>query len=230
MKRMFQVFAAVVFTTVLASAGRLCADGTPAAASKGMAAALQPFVDSHTLAGAVTLVATKDKVLELEAVGYADIAAKQADADRLPVLDRLAVQADHGHGPDDARRRGQSEASTIRWRSTCRSSTGRWLTVGARQGPRAAEEAEASDHGQQRAEPHQRPAVHSRRSRQPTLDLFPLACRVRSYAMLPLDFEPDSKYQYSNAGINTAGRIIEVVSGMPLREVSRQAACSSRWA
>ena len=36
--------------------------------------------------------------------------------------------------------------------------------------------------------------------------------------MTPLDFEPDSKWQYSNAGINTAGRIIEVVSGMPYEE------------
>jgi CubicO group peptidase (beta-lactamase class C family) len=52
----------------------------------------------------------------------------------------------------------------------------------------------------------------------PTLDLFPLATRVRSYAMLPLEFAPDTKYQYSNAGINTAGRIVEVVSGMPLEE------------
>ncbi len=48
----------------------------------------------------------------------------------------------------------------------------------------------------------------------PTLDLFPLATRVRSYAAQPLLFEPDSKYLYSNEGINTAGRIIEVVSGM----------------
>jgi CubicO group peptidase (beta-lactamase class C family) len=52
----------------------------------------------------------------------------------------------------------------------------------------------------------------------PTLDLFPLAARVRSYAMAPLEFEPDSKYAYSNAGINTAGRIIEVVSGMPYEQ------------
>jgi CubicO group peptidase (beta-lactamase class C family) len=50
---------------------------------------------------------------------------------------------------------------------------------------------------------------------EPTLDLYPLGTRVRSYAMLPLDFEPDTRFQYSNAGINTAGRIIEVVSGMP---------------
>jgi CubicO group peptidase (beta-lactamase class C family) len=33
--------------------------------------------------------------------------------------------------------------------------------------------------------------------------------------MMPLDFEPGSKrFQYSNAGINTAGRIIEVGGGM----------------
>ena len=53
---------------------------------------------------------------------------------------------------------------------------------------------------------------------QPTLDLLPLRVAVRSYAMTPLQFEPGSKYQYSNAGINTAGRIIEVVSGMPYEE------------
>jgi CubicO group peptidase (beta-lactamase class C family) len=50
---------------------------------------------------------------------------------------------------------------------------------------------------------------------QPTLDGLLLRDAVRSYAMGPLQFPPGSKYQYSNAGINTAGRIIEVVSGMP---------------
>ena len=35
---------------------------------------------------------------------------------------------------------------------------------------------------------------------QPTLDMLPLSAGVRSYAMSPLQFEPDSKYQYSNAG------------------------------
>ena len=44
---------------------------------KGLAAGLQPFVDQHTLAGAVVLVASKDKVLSLEAVGYSDVAAKK---------------------------------------------------------------------------------------------------------------------------------------------------------
>ena len=53
---------------------------------------------------------------------------------------------------------------------------------------------------------------------EPTLDGLPLREAVGSYAMTPLGFDPDSKYQYANAGINTAGRIIEVVSGMPYED------------
>ncbi|MFO0927850.1 MAG: serine hydrolase domain-containing protein [Gemmataceae bacterium] len=56
------------------------------------------------------------------------------------------------------------------------------------------------------------------RLEQPTLDRFTLRDGVVSYAMTPLVYEPGSKYQYSNAGINTAGRIIEVVSRMPYEE------------
>ncbi len=51
------------------------ADDKPVPAS--IAAALQPFVGSHTLAGAVALVASKDKVLAVETVGFADIAAQK---------------------------------------------------------------------------------------------------------------------------------------------------------
>ena len=47
------------------------------AAKKGVVAALQPFVDSQSLAGAVTLVADKDKVLAVDTVGYMDVAAKK---------------------------------------------------------------------------------------------------------------------------------------------------------
>ena len=48
----------------------------------------------------------------------------------------------------------------------------------------------------------------------PTLDGLPLAAAVRSYAMTPLQTQPGTHYQYSNAGINTAARILEVVSQM----------------
>jgi CubicO group peptidase (beta-lactamase class C family) len=49
----------------------------------------------------------------------------------------------------------------------------------------------------------------------PTLDRVTLRDGALSYAMTPLNSEPGSKWAYSNAGINTVGRIIEVVSRMP---------------
>jgi CubicO group peptidase (beta-lactamase class C family) len=52
----------------------------------------------------------------------------------------------------------------------------------------------------------------------PTLDGLPLKDSVKSYAAMMLQHEPGTKYQYSNAGINTAARILEVVSGMPYEE------------
>jgi len=50
---------------------------TPPPSSGQLAAAIQPFVDDQTLAGAVMLVASKDEIVDLEAVGYADLAAKK---------------------------------------------------------------------------------------------------------------------------------------------------------
>ena len=104
-----------------------------------------------------------------------------------------------------------------RWRNICRSSRGQWLAV-----------EHDRDHMLLRRPKHpitvRRILSHTSgmpfksAMEEPTLDLLPLRVRARSYAMTPLQFEPGSKYQYSNAGINTAGRIIEVVSGIPYAE------------
>jgi CubicO group peptidase (beta-lactamase class C family) len=48
--------------------------------------------------------------------------------------------------------------------------------------------------------------------------MVPLRVAVLSHAAAPLIFQPDSKYVYSNAGINTAGRIAEVLSGMSFEQ------------
>lgn len=45
-------------------------------AQSALTTAVQPFVDRQELAGAVMLVANKEKVLAAEAVGWADVAAK----------------------------------------------------------------------------------------------------------------------------------------------------------
>ena len=46
-------------------------------------------------------------------------------------------------------------------------------------------------------------------------EILPLREATRLYALTPLRFEPGSRWMYCNAGLNTAGRIIEVVGRMP---------------
>jgi CubicO group peptidase (beta-lactamase class C family) len=45
-----------------------------------------------------------------------------------------------------------------------------------------------------------------------------LAEAVAIYSQQPLEFQPGTRWQYSNAGIATAGRIIEVASGRPFEK------------
>ena len=52
----------------------------------------------------------------------------------------------------------------------------------------------------------------------PTLDGLPLAAAVRSHAMMSLVSEPGTQFLYSNAGTNTAARLIEVVTGQGFDE------------
>jgi CubicO group peptidase (beta-lactamase class C family) len=181
-----------------------------------LAAGVQPFVDRHELAGAVMLVADKDKVLAAEAVGWADIAAQKpmqtdsmfwiASQSKPVTAAALMMLVDEGKvNVDDPVEDYLSEF----------------------QGQMVAVEKDA-DHVLLRRPSHPITVrnVLSHTSglpfksalEEPTLDLFPLVARVRSYAMTPLEYEPDSKYQYSNAGINTAARIIEVATGTPFEQ------------
>ena len=50
----------------------------------------------------------------------------------------------------------------------------------------------------------------------------PLSEAVAIYAQQPLEFEPGTKWMYSNPGIATLGRIVEVASGMPYEQFLEQ--------
>jgi CubicO group peptidase (beta-lactamase class C family) len=54
------------------------------------------------------------------------------------------------------------------------------------------------------------------------LDTLSLREGVITYALSPLQFEPGTKYEYCNPGINTVGRLIEVVSGMPYEQFTQK--------
>jgi CubicO group peptidase (beta-lactamase class C family) len=195
----------------LALSGVLRAE-TPASVS----ALLKPFVEKHELAGAVALVIDKDKVLSVEAVGSADIAARKtmkpdalfwiASQSKPMTATAVMMLVDEGKIALDTpvekylpEFRGQmvvaeKDKDHVLLRNPVHPITVREVLS------------------------HMSGLPFKSAAEEPTLDGLPLAAAARSYAMTPLQTEPGTNYQYSNAGINTAARIIEVVSGMKYEE------------
>jgi CubicO group peptidase (beta-lactamase class C family) len=180
-----------------------------------VAETLQPFVTNHVLAGAVVLWADKDRVRGLEAVGYSDVAKgirMQTDAlfwiasmSKPMTATALMMLVDEGRVKLD----NPVEKYLPEFH-------GQWLAV---------EQDSAHQLLKQPSRPITVEDVLSHMSGLPfmsrverKIDSFPLNEAAMGYALTPLKFEPGSKYDYSNAGINTAGRLIEVASGLPYEE------------
>lgn len=211
--RMFRHASALISLALLVITLPTCANAAERpSGSKAVAAALQPFVDRHEVAGTVTLVATKDKVLSLDAVGYADLSTgKPMPADALfwiasqskPITAvGVMMLVDEGRvSLDDPVSKYIPEFNEV------------WVTAEQDQDHlllKRPKQAITVRH----ILSHTSGLPFKSLMEQPTLDMLTLRDATRSYAMTPLLFEPTTKYQYSNAGINTGGRIIEIVSGM----------------
>jgi CubicO group peptidase (beta-lactamase class C family) len=196
----------------LLSPGRLTADEPP----KALASVLRPYVDRGVLAGAVMLVANKDRVLDTECVGFSDLAGKKpmksdalfwiASQSKPITATALMMLVDRGKvSVSDAVEKYLPE---FKGQMVIAEQDAEHMLLRRASHPITVREILTHTSGLPFSSPMERP----------TLDQLPLRDAVRSYAMGPLQFEPGTKYQYSNAGINTAGRIIEVVSGMPYEE------------
>ena len=179
-------------------------------------AALQPFVDHHIMAGAVTLVATKDKVLSLNAVGWADVAANKpmapdtlfwiASQSKPMTSTALMMLVDEGKVKlDDPVEKYLPE---FKGQMYTAEKDADHILLKKPGHPILVRNILSHTSGLPPTSPVENP----------TLDMLPLAAAVKSYAMSALKFDPDTNWDYSNAGINTAGRIIEVVSGMPYQQ------------
>ncbi len=182
----------------------------------GLAATLQPFVEKHTLAGAVTLVANKDQLLDLSAVGHADIAHARpmqpndivwiASMTKAITAAAMMVLVDEGKVKlDDPIEKYLPEFKDL------------WVLVEVDDTHRALKRP-ASKITVRQVLCHTSGMPFASPMEKPTLDGLTLRECALSYAMTPLLQEPGTKYVYSNAGINTGGRIIEVVSGMSYEE------------
>ena len=185
---------------------------TASAAAPAISTALQPFVEKGDLAGAVALVASKDKVLAIEAVGFADRATQRpmkTDAifwiasQSKPITGAAVMMlVDEGKlNLDDAVEKYLPEFK------------GQKVVAGKNADGTPLLKAPVHPITVREVLSHTSGLPFKSAAEQPTLDGLSLRDAVRSYAATPLIFEPSTKYTYSNAGINTAARLIEVLTG-----------------
>lgn len=184
----------------------------PVDAASAVAARLQPFIDRHQIAGAVTLIGTRQDVLSTECVGFADIGAQRPMtpdsvfwvASMSKSVTGTAVMMLVSEGKlslDDPVEKYLPEFSDVKVATT-------------RTAPRRAVTLRGLLTHTSGVTPHTAVEDH--------LDRLNLHENVQSYARTPLTMEPGTRYEYSNGGINTAGRIVEIVSGLSFEEFLRQ--------
>lgn len=172
---------------------------------------VKKHVDKRELAGVVVMVVDRDKVLASGAVGFADIKGKRAMADSD--LFWIASQT-----------KAMTAACVLMLVDEGKLSLDDPLEKYLPEFKILMVDADPSEERVKLVKPNHPPTIRqalshtsglpfSSAAEQPTLDALPLAEAVKSYAKAPLLSQPGTKYEYSNAGINSAARIIEIVSG-----------------
>jgi CubicO group peptidase (beta-lactamase class C family) len=166
----------------------------------GVGAAMQAAIDAREIAGAVTVVVTKDQIVHLQVSGLADIAAgKPMQPDSLfwiasmtkPVT-AVAVLMLQDEGKLNV---ADPVAKYIPAFAALKTPSGKPANITLTQ---------ILTHTSGLGEA---PAIEARNTR--TLsDLVPL------YLATPMQYEPSAKWQYTQSGINLAARLVEIVSGL----------------
>ncbi|MEI7853636.1 MAG: serine hydrolase domain-containing protein [Planctomycetota bacterium] len=181
---------------------------------------LKPFVDKHELAGAVALVADKNKVLSIESVGFADIAAgkvmKQDNifwiASQSKPMTAVAVMMLVDDGKISLDDPIEKYLPEFRGQMVVAEKDNERIVLRKPIHPITVRETLNHTSG----------LPFKSAIEEPTLDGLSLSSAVRSYAMTPLLSEPGTVYRYSNAGINTAARLIEVVAKVRYEDFMQQ--------
>ena len=166
----------------------------------GIGAAMQEMIAKQEVAGAVTVVVTKSRVLHLEADGFADVAAKRpmaADtlfwiASMTKPVTGVAILMLQDEGKLTV---GDPVAKYLPEFANLKTPSGKPANLTLTQIlTHTSGLGEASG-----------PAAQEART---LADLVPL------WLAAPMQYEPGEKWKYTQSGINAAARIVEVVSGM----------------
>jgi CubicO group peptidase (beta-lactamase class C family) len=173
-----------------------------------------PFIDQKELSGVVTLVGRADRIVDIEAIGRRNL------ADDLPMrpdtLFRIAsmtkpitaiglmMLADAGKlSVDDPVEKHLPE---FRGQMLVASRSDDTITLKKPARPITLRDLLTHTSGLPGSPPTGLSDLYSKRNHS-------LAEAVLVFSQRPLDFEPGSKWSYCNTGIDTLGRVIEVVSG-----------------
>jgi CubicO group peptidase (beta-lactamase class C family) len=194
-----------LFAVILRVAPLSAADPDP------VAAALEPFVQEGQIAGAVTLVARKDQVLSLQAVGFQDLETRTSMAtDSLfwiasmtkPVT-ALAVLMLHDDRRLDILDPVEKYLPEFKGQLVVREKKDDTVVLGKPARPVTLKDLLTHTGG----------VTGNPNAESGALDVLSLRESALVYALTPLQFEPGSRWAYSNPGINVLGRVIEVVTG-----------------
>jgi CubicO group peptidase (beta-lactamase class C family) len=180
---------------------------------------MQKFVDDKDIVGAVTVVGGKDGVVSLEAVGSLDLKDNQpmpkdalfriASMTKPITAIGIMMLVDEGKlSIDDPVEKHLSE-----FKGQMLVSERTPEAVSLKKSPRPITLRDLLTHtsGLPGRMPDGLSDLYTKRN-------HTLAEGVMAFSQRPLDFEPGSKWSYCNPGIDTLGRVIEVVSGQPYED------------
>jgi CubicO group peptidase (beta-lactamase class C family) len=166
----------------------------------GIARAIQPAVDAQELSGAVTVIATRDKIIDCQAIGLANLDTKEpmrpdslfwiASMTKPVTAVALLMLQDEGKlNVADPVAKYIPEFADLKTPSGKPAN----LTI-----------AQMMTHtsGLGEAKKEDAAAAHT------LADLIPL------FLAAPMQYEPGTQWRYTQSGINTSARIVEIVSGM----------------
>jgi len=166
----------------------------------GISEAMQPFIESGDMSGAVTVVVTKNKIAHLEAIGLADISKKEpmqtasmfwlASMTKPVTATAILMLQDEGKlKVTDLVTKYIPAFGSLRTPSGQPAN----LTI-----------AQILTHTSGLGEANPDAALKAKT----------LADLILLYLSVPMKYEPGKEWRYTQSGINVASHIVEVVSGM----------------
>lgn len=179
-------------------------------------ARMKEFVDKGTIAGAVTLVARHGAIASLDAVGYTDLDHKKpmtVDAifqihSMTKPITATGIMLLMEEGKLALSDPVEKYLPEFRGMWVIAATDGKTRTLKRPSRPITIRDLLTHTSGMSLNPPPGIAELHGALNKT-------LAEAVAIFSQQPLEFEPGTKFQYSNLGFATAGRIIEVLSGMP---------------